>query len=147
MQWSLLMFGLCEPIFCLLGCYLALLYCRYFSVSKTFIFCDSYILTNFGSCQKKKQDGIHCQRPTPPPTAFFVPNINVLYLRETKLWRCGRGGRRRGRGRGGRGGRGENVHLLTHASARGVGKNMFNIPFCCSKHLFSSKLECQSHHL
>ena len=49
-----------------------------------------------------------------PPTAFSVPNRNVLYLRETKLWRCER---RRG------GGGGENVHLLTHAPARGVGKN------------------------
>ena len=40
-----------------------------------------------------EQDGIYCQRPTPPPTAFSVPNRNVLYLRETKLWRCERGGR------------------------------------------------------
>ena len=34
-------------------------------------------------CHKEiKQDGIHCQRPTPPPppTAFSVPNRNVLYL-------------------------------------------------------------------
>ena len=31
----------------------------------------------------KHLDGIHCQRPTPPPTAFSVPNINVgLYLRD-----------------------------------------------------------------
>ena len=63
-----------------------------------------------------KQDGIDSQRPMPPPTAFSVPNRNVLYLRETKLWRCGRGGRGR------RGGREENVHLLTHAPARGMGK-------------------------
>ena len=65
-----------------------------------------------------KQDGIDSQRPMPPPppTAFSVPNRNVLYLRETKLWRCGRG---RGRGRGGR----ETCHLLTHAPARGMGKN------------------------
>ena len=63
-----------------------------------------------------------------PPMAFSVPNINVLYLRETKLWRCGRGGR--GRGRGGRGGRGKKVHLKTYAPlGGGVGKN----------ELFSSK--------
>ena len=50
--------------------------------------------------------------PRPPPTAFSVPNINVLYLRETKLWRCERGGR------------GETCHLLTHtAMLAGVGKN------------------------
>ena len=49
--------------------------------------------------------------PRPPPTAFSVPNRNVLYLRETKLWRCERGG-------------GENVHLLTYAATpAGVGKN------------------------
>ena len=52
-----------------------------------------------------------------PPTAFSVPNRNVLYLRETKLWRC-----ERRRGGGGR--RGENVHLKTHAPLGGrVGKN------------------------
>ena len=57
----------------------------------------------------------------PPPTAFSVPNKNVLYLRETKLWRCER---RRRRGGGGGGGRGENVHLLTHAATLAdVGKN------------------------
>ena len=55
---------------------------------------------------KVKQDGIHCQRPTPPPPRRF------LYLRETKLWRCGRGGRE------------EKVHLKTHAPlGGGVGKN------------------------
>ena len=59
-----------------------------------------------------------------PPTAFSVPNINVLYLRETKLWRCER---RRRRGGGG-GGRGENVHLLTHAAMlAGVGKKVVHI--------------------
>ena len=48
-----------------------------------------------------------------PPTAFSVPNINVLYLRETKIWRCGRGGR----------GGGETFHLKTHAPLGGrVGK-------------------------
>ena len=47
-----------------------------------------------------------------PPTVFSVPNRNVLYLRETKLWRCERGGR------------GETCHLLTHAAPlAGVGKN------------------------
>ena len=50
-------------------------------------------------------------RPPPPPTAFSVPKRNVLYLRETKLWRCGRG-------RGG-----ETCHLKTHAPLGGcVGK-------------------------
>ena len=66
-----------------------------------------------------KQDGIDSQRPMPPPTAFSVPNRNVLYLRETKLWRCGNG-------RGG--GRGETCHLLTHAPARGMGKNTMEKP-------------------
>ena len=42
--------------------------------------------------------------PCPPPRRF-------LYLTETKSWRC------EGKGKG-------NVHLLTHASARGVGKNV-----------------------
>ena len=71
-----------------------------------------------------------------PPTAFSVPNRNILYLRETKLWRCGRGGRgggRGGRGRGGRGGGrggrgrggGETCHMLTHAATlAGVGKKV-----------------------
>ena len=55
----------------------------------------------------------------PPPTAFSVPNRNILYLRETKIWRCGRGGRDRG------GGGGETCHLKTHAPlGGGVGKNM-----------------------
>ena len=48
--------------------------------------------------------------PHPTPWCF-------LYLRETKSWRW--------EGREGRGGRGgENVHMLTHATARGVGKNI-----------------------
>ena len=58
-----------------------------------------------------------------PPTACSVPNRNVLYLIETKLWRCGRGGRR--------GGRGKKVHLKTHAPlGGGVGKksSRFNWP-------------------
>ena len=67
-----------------------------------------------------KQDGRHCQRPTPPPMAFSVPNRNILYLRETKLWRCGRGGRDRGGG--------ETCHLKTHAPlGGGVGKNGVSI--------------------
>ena len=50
--------------------------------------------------------------PRPPPTAFSVHNRNILYLRETKLWRCERGGRE------------EKVHLKTHAPlGGGVGKN------------------------
>ena len=66
-------------------------------------FCLQYIL-NILTLQQK-QDGIHCQRPTPPPP----------HLRETELWRCGRGG--------GRGGREEKVHLKTHAPlGGGVGK-------------------------
>ena len=72
-----------------------------------------------------KQDDIHCQGPTPPPMAFSVPNRNVLYLRETKLWRCER--RRRG-------GRGENVHLKTHAPLGGhVGKNTICACNCIQK--------------
>ena len=50
-----------------------------------------------------------------PPTAF-------LYLRETKNWWCeggeGDGGGEEGGGEGGE----EKVHLLTHATTRGVGK-------------------------
>ena len=44
----------------------------------------------------------------PPPTAFSVPNRNILYLRETKLWRCERRGRRGRRNH-------KKVHLKTHA--------------------------------
>ena len=50
---------------------------------------------------EEEQDGIHSQRPTPP--------WHFLYLTETKSWRC------EGKGN-------KNVHLLTHAPARGVGK-------------------------
>ena len=46
-----------------------------------------------------------------PPTAFSVPNRNVMYLRETNIWRCEE--------------REEKVSLLTHATARGVGKNLY----------------------
>ena len=58
--------------------------------------------------------------PPPPPRRF-------LYLSKTKNWWCGEGD-------GGEGD--ENVHLLTHAPARGVGKK--------NKHnfLFSAKLNC-----
>ena len=52
------------------------------------------------------------QRPTP----------HVLYPRETKSWWCeGGGGDREGE---------EKVHLLTHATTRGVGKdyNAYTIP-------------------
>ena len=52
-----------------------------------------------------KQDDIHSQGPMPPHPWRF------LDLRETKSWRCERGG-----------GEDEKVHLLTHATARGVGK-------------------------
>ena len=45
-----------------------------------------------------------------PTTAFYVPNRNKLYLTETKSLRCEEYN--------------ENVHLLTHAPARGVGKNI-----------------------
>ena len=59
----------------------------------------------------------HTLPKTHTPTAFSVPNRNIMYLRETKLWRC-----ERRRGGGGR--RGENVHLKTHAPLGGrVGKN------------------------
>ena len=44
-----------------------------------------------------------------PPQCF-------LYLRETKSWWCEEGD-------GGEGGGEEKVHLLTHATARGMGKN------------------------
>ena len=40
------------------------------------------------------------------------PPHNFLYLTETKSWRCEYKGK------------GENVHLLTHAPARGVGKKL-----------------------
>ena len=55
--------------------------------------------------------------PPPPPTAFSVPNRNVLYQRETKLWRCERGGGE------------EKVHLKTHAPlGGGVGKKENQTP-------------------
>ena len=50
--------------------------------------------------ESKKQDGIHCQGPTPP--------WRLLYLIETKSWWCGEGE--------------EKVSILTHTTARGMGK-------------------------
>ena len=53
--------------------------------------------------------------PTPPPPWRF------LYLTETKSWRCEEEGETD-----------ENVHLKTHATARGMGKNVkqfFLTPF------------------
>ena len=55
---------------------------------------------------------IASQRKTHAPQRF-------LYLRETKSWWCEGGG-----GGGGEGEEREKVHLLTHATARGVGKNV-----------------------
>ena len=43
-----------------------------------------------------------------------APPRHFLYLRETKSWKAERRERERG---------GDNVHLLTHAPARGMGKN------------------------
>ena len=43
------------------------------------------------------------------------PPWRFLYLRETTSWWCGEGD-----------GEGENVHLLTHAPTRGVGKKWSN---------------------
>ena len=48
------------------------------------------------------------------------PPWRFLYLTETKSWKAER---REREGEGERGGGGENVHLLTHAPARGIGKN------------------------
>ena len=52
-----------------------------------------------------KQDHITVKDPHPPTWRF-------LYLRETKSWWCGEGEE------------GENVHLKTHATTRGMGKNV-----------------------
>ena len=68
---------------------------------------QNIVILQESKCQNK-QDGIHSQGPTPPP-----PPQRFLYLRETKSWRL------EGRGR-----EGENVHLLTHTTARGLGKNI-----------------------
>ena len=57
-----------------------------------------------GVCFLKKQDCIKVKDPC-PPWCF-------LYLRETKGWWCGEG----------EGEEGEKVSLLTHATARGMGK-------------------------
>ena len=59
-----------------------------------------------------KQDCITAKDPCPLPPWRF------LYLIETKSWWCGEGEEEEGEGE-----EGENVHLLTHATARGVGKN------------------------
>ena len=62
-----------------------------------------YSLFREGSLKNK----IASQRKTHAPRRF-------LYLRETNIWWC----------EGGEEGE-EKVHLLTHATARGVGKNIF----------------------
>ena len=58
--------------------------------------------------KRRKTRSHHSERPTPHGV--------FLYLRETKIWWC------EGEGEEGEGGE-EKVHLLTHATARGVGKN------------------------
>ena len=54
-----------------------------------------------------KQDRITVKDPCPP--------WRFLYLRETKSWWCEEGGEG-----------GEKVSMLTHATARGMGKNNVN---------------------
>ena len=54
-----------------------------------------------------QQDGIQCQGPT-PPVPFSVPNRNKKLEVEEE------------------GEEGEKVSLLTHATARGMGKNGLN---------------------
>ena len=63
-------------------------------------------VTDVWKCQNK----IASQRKTHAPRRF-------LYLRETKIWWCEEG-------EGEEGGE-EKVSMLTHATARGVGKNGF----------------------
>ena len=58
--------------------------------------------------EKKKGNKITSQRKTHTPRRF-------LYLRETKSWWC-----EEGEG----GGEEEKVSMLTHTTARGVGKNV-----------------------
>ena len=64
-----------------------------------------------GLLSKVKQDRITAKYPHPPQ--------HFLYQRETKSWWCEEGG----------GGEEEKVHLLTHATARGVGKKMWRLDF------------------
>ena len=56
-----------------------------------------------------------------------MPPWRFLYLRETKSWWC-EGGEE--------GGGGEKVHLLTHATARGVGKKQYLIFGSAQKIIF-----------
>ena len=56
--------------------------------------------------EEGKQDRITVKDPRPP--------WRFLYLRETKSWWCGEGEEEEG----------EKVSLLTHSTARGMGKNM-----------------------
>ena len=53
------------------------------------------------------------------------PPWRFLYLRETKCWSCEEdgGGGEGGEGEGGGEGGEENVSMLTHTTARGMGKN------------------------
>ena len=66
---------------------------------------------------------IASQRKTHAPRRF-------LYLRETQSWWCqeeeGEEGKEGEEGEGGEGGE-EKVHLLTHATARGMGKKQVGI--------------------
>ena len=57
--------------------------------------------------KKRNKMAYRAKDPHPPPPRRF------LYLRETKSWRWEGGGEE---------GEGEKVSLLTHATARGVGK-------------------------
>ena len=66
--------------------------------------------------KKEKKNKIASQRKTHPP-----PAPRFLYLRETKSWWCEGGGGEEGE-EGEEGEGEEKVHLLTHATARGMGK-------------------------
>ena len=72
--------------------------------------------------KQRKQDGIHSQRPMPPPP----PPRRFLYLRETQFWRCEGGEGEEGGEEGEEGGEEEEkVSLLTHTTARGMGKKIY----------------------
>ena len=58
---------------------------------------------------QNKQDHITAKDPCPPPQCF-------RYLRKTKSWWCEEEGEEGGE---------EKVHLLTHVTARGMGKYIY----------------------
>ena len=66
-----------------------------------------------------------CFKRTNTPQSF-------LYLRETKSWWCGEGEEEEK----GEEEEGENVYLLTHPTARGVGKNKLVVPSLRLHHIF-----------